>query len=298
MFPGLVALRLAHNPIYDNPHGRHGVPAAPDTGSKGANPTEESHMVTVARLPLIKTLNFVTVTTQDRSQAEMFYLSRIARQLASIPEGEAASVLSAHPRWEALCEVYGEPDVIRSKEEVNSEFLEARLITVHFHFVPPSSPSAPDDDDSDQDQEGLQQNQKPTTTVRRTKKQIPKSTDIYALKGIAGRLFAQQPLSLKLVWETGEWDPVAGFDDEKEDDGGGGDDSEEDEAIEEELQKALAAGKSIVEEHRAHKLKGRFVKREVELRDGPRQLGFCVDGLEVRIRVEVRRVMEARPAWG
>ncbi len=33
---------------------------------------------------------------------------------------------------------------------------------------------------------------------------------------------------------------------------------------------------------------GRWVKREVELKDGPRQFGYCVDGLEARIRVERR----------
>jgi hypothetical protein len=33
---------------------------------------------------------------------------------------------------------------------------------------------------------------------------------------------------------------------------------------------------------------GRWVKREVELKDGPRQFGYCVDGLEAKIRVERR----------
>jgi hypothetical protein len=249
-------------------------------------------LIAAARLPLIKTLNFVTVTAEDRTQAEMFYLSRIARQLASVPEGEKATVLSAHPRWAALCQMYGEPDVIRKKEEINSEFLEARLITVDFCFVqPPSSSSSPG---TRADNDNGEEEPKPPSLVRRTKK-IPKSTDIYALKGIAGRLFNRSPLSLKLFWETGEWDPVAGFDEEQEDN----DDSEEDEAIEEELQKALAYGQSNVEQHRANRLKGKWVKREVELRDGPRQLGFCVDGLEVRVRVEVRAGgAETRSAWG
>lgn len=31
---------------------------------------------------------------------------------------------------------------------------------------------------------------------------------------------------------------------------------------------------------------GRWIEREVELKDGPKQLGYCVDGLDVSIRIE------------
>ena len=111
--------------------------------------------------------------------------------------------------------------------------------------------------------------------------EVPKSFDIYTVKGIAGRLFGLSPLRIRLVWETGEWDPVAGFDEEA------GDSSDEEEA---EVVAATGEPDPVGTENiRAASSKtGRWVKREVELKDGPRQLGYCVDGLEARIRVEIR----------
>ncbi|KAF4983487.1 hypothetical protein FZEAL_1110 [Fusarium zealandicum] len=237
-FPGLTALRIGHNPFYD----------AVDVDAK-ASSAEESHMFTVARLASLKSLNFSKVTPADRNNAEMFYLSRIAKQLGSVSEDVEAEVLALHPRYAELCEIYGAPSVVR-RLEVNPAFLEARLITVGFH--------------AEQGEENV------------TK--IPKSYDIYAVKGVAGKLFGLSPLKLRLIWETGEWDPVAGFDDQ--DDGS----SDEEDAEEERERQGL-------DTHAAQDTTGkpgRWVKREVELKDGPRQLGYCVGGLDVKIRVEAR----------
>ncbi|KAL5618694.1 hypothetical protein FOVSG1_000916 [Fusarium oxysporum f. sp. vasinfectum] len=238
-FPGLVGLRIGHNPFYD----------AVDADAK-ASSSEESHMFTVARLGSLKSLNFSQITPADRSNAEMFYLSRIAKQLAAAPEDAEQEVLANHPRYADLCKIYGEPNIVR-RLEVNPAFLEARLVTVGFHL-----------------QDGEEK-----------VKKIPKSYDIYAVKGIAGKLFGLSPLKLGLIWETGEWDPVAGFDDQE------GDSSDEEDAEEERERKGIDT--HAAEEDTAGK-PGRWVKREVELKDGPRQLGYCVDGVDVKIRVEAR----------
>lgn len=237
-FPGLTGLRIAHNPFYDGT----------ESESK-ASSSEESHMFTVARLGSLKTLNFSHITAADRTNAEMFYLSRIAKQLAAVPENAEDSVLQAHPRYAALCEIYGEPSVIR-RQEVNPAFLEARLINVGFHCDGKEAKTA----------------------------KIPKGFDIYRVKGIVGKMFGLSPLKLDLVWETGEWDPVAGFDDQE------GDSSDEEEAEVERERQGLDI--SAVDDIAGKP--GRWVKREVELKDGPRQLGYCVDGLDVKIRVEVK----------
>ncbi|UZP32702.1 hypothetical protein NXS19_000518 [Fusarium pseudograminearum] len=238
-FPGLVGLRIGHNPFYD----------AVDADAKSSS-SEESHMFTVARLASLKSLNFSQVTAADRTNAEMFYLSRIGKQLAAAPENAEAEILALHPRWAELCEIYGAPSIMR-RSEVNPSFLEARLITVSFH--------------------------RRGEDERVTR--IPKSYDIYAVKGVAGKLLGLSPLKLALIWETGEWDPVAGFDDQE------GESSDEEEAEEERERKEVDA--NAADEDSASK-PGRWVKREVELRDGPRQLGYCVDGLDVKIRVEAR----------
>ncbi|KAI0021534.1 RNI-like protein [Xylariomycetidae sp. FL0641] len=242
-FPGLVSLRFAHNPIYDNPD--------PEFTTNAKNITEEAYMLTVARLANLKSLNFGTISQLDRQNAEMFYLARIGKHLASVPESKEADIIKQHRRYAELCELYGPPTVNR-RSEINPAFLEARLISVHFLFHPAAEP------------------------VVEKATRIPKSFDIYAVKGIAGKLFGVRPLGLRLTWETGEWDPVAGFDDEVEDS------SEEDEtppATEVAPSEEVSASESKA---------GKWVKREVELQDGPRQLGFCIDGLDARVRVELR----------
>lgn len=256
-FPGLTSLRFAHNPIYDNPELENEHTSSPTAavassgGTKDSANTDEAYMLLLARLPpTLKTLNFSTISLADRSNAEMFYLSRIARQLAAVPESAEDKILMRHRRWAELCESYGEPAVIRQRE-LNPNFLEARLIGVHFNLVSEQSVAA-------------------------TKfTSIPKSFDIYAVKGIAGKLFGLPPLKLKLVWETGEWDPVAGFDED-------GFDSSDEEDLELDWEhEAAKVGQ-------AERRPGRWVKRETELKDGPRQFGYCVDGAEVKIRVEMR----------
>ncbi|KAI0154830.1 Thioesterase/thiol ester dehydrase-isomerase [Xylariaceae sp. FL1272] len=245
-FPGLVSLRFAHNPIYDNPDPEHSINAK--------NVTEEAYMFTVGRLANLKTLNFGTISASDRQNAEMFYLARIGKQMAAVHESQESDIIKHHRRYVELCELYGPPVVNRTRE-INPAFLEARLVNIQFVF---------------QSKEGQ-------ASVKATR--IPKSFDIYAVKGIAGKLFDIRPLGLRLVWETGEWDPVAGFDDEVED-------SSEDE---EELRAAEnRGGTGATKVSQAGERPGKWVKREVELSDSPRQLGFCVDGLEARIRVEIR----------
>lgn len=49
-------------------------------------------------------LNFSTITYMERQNAEMYYLSRIAQELASAPEEEEKAILERHARWKELCE--------------------------------------------------------------------------------------------------------------------------------------------------------------------------------------------------
>lgn len=267
-FPGLTSLRLAHNPVYENPGFDAAVtPAATSSScsadaSAKATVTEEAYMLTIARLAPLTSLNFSAITPTDRTNAEMFYLSRIGRQLSSVPDtpDAEAKVVAQHRRYKELCDLYGEPVVVR-REEINPAFLEARLVHVLFRFQP--SPHHEGQGDSMQ------------VDVAEKRTQIPKSFDIYAVKGIAGRLFGRPPLRLRLIWETGEWDPVAGFDEEV------GDSSDDEEVV---LEQEKKEDGNTQPQNRA----GRWIKREVELNDSPRQFGFCVDGLDVTIRIEPR----------
>lgn len=250
VFPGLVSLRFAHNPIYENPD--------PEHSAQSKTMAEEAYMIAVGRLANIKVLNFGNITKDDRQNAEMFYLARIGKHLAAVPPNQESEVIKNHGRYAELCELYG-PPVINRTRDINPAFLEARLITVQFVHRARGSGKI----------------------VERSTK-IPKSFDIYRVKGIAGKLFEQEPLGLRLVLETGEWDPVAGFDDEVDDSSG--------EELEPEATLPPLGGEEDKEPagSQTERKVGKWVKREVELQDGPRQLGFCVDGLEAKIRVEIR----------
>lgn len=284
-FPGLSSLRLSHNPIYENPGldsdpGSSRTSAAAGGSGGSATVTEEAYMIAVARLAPLRALNFSAVTPDDRTNAEMFYLSRIAQQMAAVPEGAEASVAGRHPRYAELCDLYGEPAVVRASD-VNPNFLEARLVNVR--FVTSAAGAASGGSGAGGGGGGGEGEEKTA--------QIPKSLDVYAVKGIAARMFGLSPLRLGLVWETGEWDPVADYDYVPEED----EDSSEGEEAEAAMEKRQAlsgggvGGVGVVDEEKMMARKGgRWVKREVELKDSPRQFGFCVDGLDVRIRVEAR----------
>ena len=244
IFPGMTALRFAHNPIYED--------LATETGT--AIGVDDGYMLTLARLRNLKSLNFSTISDEERRNAEMFYLSRIGQAMEKVPENEEYSVTSQHKRYSELSQIYGEPIIVRkSAEAINPNYLEARLIKFTF-YVPRGLDTCIDCS------EGITQT-----------KEIPKGFDIYQVKGIVGRLFGLRPLSLRLIWETGEWDPVAGYDEEEEDDS----DAEIDE-------------KEVDLDTTVRTDKGKWTKREVEIEDSTRQVGFCVDGNEAIVRVEMR----------
>lgn len=247
IFPGMTALRFSNNPIYDN--------LSQET--KSATSADDGYMLTLARIGNLKTLNFSSISDEERRDAEMFYLSRIGLAMAKVPEAETNSVTVRHKRYAELCEMYGEPTIVRaSAEAINPDFLEARLIKLTFYLGSGSTNGSSQDN--------------PTTKV----KEIPKGFDIYRVKGIVGRLFGIKPLGLRLIWETGEWDPVAGYEEEEEEEDGDSDGEETKGAIDPEIAE--------------RREKGKWMKREVEIEDSTRQIGFCVDGMEATIRVELR----------
>jgi hypothetical protein len=247
VLPGLTGLRFSQNPIYQTPS------SSPDSNSSTS--IEEGFMITVARLASLQFLNFSKIAPTERTNAEMFYLSRIGKELAAVPETEEWRVLEEHRRYKELCDIYDPPTVVRATAtSINPNFLEARLIK--FTFVLPS---------------GTTTDQGPLEKLI----EIPKSFEIYRVKGMVGRRFGLKPLGMKLIWETGEWDPVAGYEDEENSD------DEDDNVVE--VERRITTGDTLDDTS-----KGKWMKREVELEDSTRQVGFVVDGMEARVRIELR----------
>ena len=242
IFPGMTGLRLQHNPIYD-------------TIAKGEEPAmsvDDGYMLVLARLGNLKSLNFSPISDVDRRNGEMFYLSKIGKEMAAVPESEELTVSSQHKRYAELCEKYDKPDVIRKgPETINSDFLEARLIKFTFYMPPYTLPGQKD--------------------AIEKQKEIPKVFDIYRVKGIVGRLFGVKPLHIRLIWETGEYDPVAGYEEGEDDSSDDDDDDTTD----------------MKTEEPANSDTGEWMKREVNIEDSTRQVGYFVEGMEARVRVEV-----------
>ncbi|KAI9864795.1 MAG: hypothetical protein M1813_002565 [Trichoglossum hirsutum] len=247
VFPGLTGLRVSHNPLYEE---------AGEVESDGkTNPValgvEEGYMLTLARLKGLKSLNFSNITPQERTNAEMYYLSRIGKALSAAPETDESRILFQHRRYAELCELYGSPVVTRiSASTINPNSLEARLINIKFRL----------------ERDGITKHQA-----------VPKGIDVYRLKGIVGRMFGVRPLGTRLVWESDEWDPIGGNESDY-------DDSEE----EKEEGEAVIGSKQREDEKEDERKKGRWVRREVELEDGTGEVGFWIEGKEANIRVELR----------
>ena len=161
--------------------------------------------------------------------------------------------MAAHPRWKALCEEYGEPvvDALRGEGDVDTASLAARFVDVTFYLAASAKEALSHQPD----------------VVGEWKADIPRSASVYALLGRVGKRLDVSPLKLKLVWETGERDPVRR--------GGDGSDApewwdssdEEDEGGEE----------------------SEWVEREVQLVAGTRIVGSYFEGRSARVRVEVGR---------
>ena len=139
IFPGLTALRVAHNPLFHGLQTPDGKPLSADDG----------YMLTIARLgSQLKTLNFSTITAKERLNAETYYLSLIATELSLHPESAKDAILARNRRYAELCKEYGDPAVSRAETiaTVDPNTLAARLIKFTFKISDSTlarEPSAP-----------------------------------------------------------------------------------------------------------------------------------------------------------
>ena len=240
----LKHLRITGNPLY-----KHLVSAEGKSLT-----TEDGYMLTIARLPRLEELNYRKVTQKERLNAETYYLNQIGIELSNVPETQAGEVRRRHPRYEDLCEEYGEPSILRDTpkaDEIDANSLTARLIVMAVVLAPGVLPTL--------------------ASQRSWLEEVPRSFTVYSLLGMIGKRLDANPLALRLVLEAGERDPVG------RDSGYAGPewwDSSDDEA----------------EVHDKNGENGEWVAREVEMVAGTRTLGTFVEGREARVRIEMRDV--------
>ncbi|KAK5159901.1 hypothetical protein LTS14_002007 [Recurvomyces mirabilis] len=170
-FPALRHLRTTGNPLYSNLRSHDGKPLT----------TEDGYMLTIARLPQLKTLNY----KKERLNAETYYLNTVAQEVSKTSsEEEKEKTIARHPRWKELCEEYGEPAILRQtidhtttsgEKLVDPNSLAARLVTVNF-----------------------------TYGSKTWTREVPKSFSVYEVLGLVGRPLSVMPLKLRLIYETNE----------------------------------------------------------------------------------------------
>ncbi len=172
IFPGLISLRVSHNPLYESLQ-------APDGRALTA---DDGYMLTLARLGNLKILNHSPINEKERLNAESYYLSLIAKEVQFAPENLREQILARHPRYNWLCEEYGEPDIKRGKNAVNPNSLAARLLRMRLYMA--------------------------HDKAKAHEVEIPVSCTAYTTLGIVGKKFGVMPMDCKLIWETGDWIPA------------------------------------------------------------------------------------------
>jgi len=261
IFPALRSLLTTHAPLTNLP---------------------SSKLLTIARLATLIELNYSPITAAERQNAELYYLSTIAKQLgAASNSAEEKQVVNEHPRWTELCRIHGEPAIEKySAERYAAGTLGARVAEFTFYMTTTDLEiGRKKAGEYEEEIEGLQtlEIDRDTDIVEKSKL-IPRTVNVYRLKGIVGRLFAIRPMSCKLVWETGEWDPVGG----QEDEGWSVDEDESDDGDE------GPSNGTTVREGSEKRDRAHWEQREMELVDGTREVGFWVEGKKARVRVELR----------
>jgi len=92
--------------------------------------------IVIARLPRLRTLDGTSISPRHRVDAELFYLSRVARESYLSDAARNA----AHPRWLELCELYGTPDG-DSGTKTKDDKLKNHLIEIKATLASDSPPS-------------------------------------------------------------------------------------------------------------------------------------------------------------
>lgn len=276
LFPGLTTLRVSGNPLFDQPPLPPSVAATTGTMSATKPMTvDEAFMLTLSRFPpTLRTLNYSSISLQDRSNAEMYYLSLIGKELSATSAEEEPSILATHPRYSELCHLYGEPTITRAftadgtgQHRIHPQSVAARLIKMAFRLSKPASSTHAEE--------------RTGTTESNTQgqvyvKEIPTSFNSYQVKALVSRIFSLPVYGARLIWETDEFDPI------ERGVGEGGVVDSDDESEGEEMPERRQCGP-------AEQTASRFVRREIELVDSMRDIGFLFQGEtgEMRIRVEV-----------
>lgn len=90
-------------------------------------------MLSIARLSAnVHVLNHSGITRKEREDAEIWYLGKIAREIADAGEDKKEDILKGHARWDELCKLHGEPAIPKLGAAGGVDTLESRLLEIEF----------------------------------------------------------------------------------------------------------------------------------------------------------------------
>ncbi|KAK7694061.1 hypothetical protein QCA50_003637 [Cerrena zonata] len=119
--PNLESLKLTGNPVVED-----------------TQPGKNTRQLTIARIPSIRTLDAAAISSRERTDSELYYLSYITKHG---PLDESARCIE-HPRWKELCQKYGRPDEQATSSQKKRDTLGNRLLDIKIFRSVRSSSSA------------------------------------------------------------------------------------------------------------------------------------------------------------
>lgn len=256
--------------------------------------SDDDSLLTIARIGTLIMLNYGTITPQARTNAELFYLSRITKQLSSTSPDDEQSILTEHPRYAELCGLHGEPNIVREppKPRIDPDSLAARIARFSFRLAPSFLAKY----------KGIRDLSMDENAMWAKSIDLPRTLQLYHFYGVIGNALDVSPWYIHLIWETGEWDPIRrkkfvglgeGLMDTTGSSGTAGPD-EDNTGRRSEVQDLRVEGAwnpEDVEEREAREADQKserpgWVKREVVLVQSTREVGYFVEGSEAILRVE------------
>lgn len=293
LFPGLTSLRVSNNPFFSSVTSTH--PLASDkiptlTSSTASAPphrisasprtprSDAPYSLTLARIPTLLSLNHSTITSRDREEGEIYYISIAERELSAAiaekslysTERYVSNAKRQYPRYEELCRKYERDSVLDKKQSASKETsaqtsyapgtLGVRLVKTRFYI--------PQTDEGSRATDGVI----PTAFSRL----IPRTISVYTLKAFLTRTFSLPALQFRLIYESPELDPVVaprGSNDRADWESWGDWDLDH----------------PLKDPDAAEKQGKKWKKREVEILDGTREWGFYIEEgvIDATIRIEL-----------
>jgi hypothetical protein len=89
---------------------------------------KQTRPLVIARIPSLTTLDGASISSRERTDSELFYISSIMH--TGVASDEVRS--QQHPRWAELCAKYGRPDEVRNVQKVQNK-LSNQLIDLKLH---------------------------------------------------------------------------------------------------------------------------------------------------------------------